>query len=400
MSCRCIPSGVVALVASALMGAAASAAAQSTCADTDNQLDFENMDFTAKEMTDYLAANGKVKGDNYDYVDFTSRSEAADSPGWNKITSFGYTVANSATWKPNNPPGGVPFIFLFCKGHGVGRTFTGLVPGHEYVLSFYAAERQGYGGAQQLDVTVHGNILASFKPAAAWARHTYRFTPNELGEAHVELKNSGEGTSICANVALFLANFVLYPQRECGEGAVCHNPLPPARQYVCRCDGVHYIGKAVAGGPANCTESFDVAERVSEVQALVATVERGLGEAVVQAAALQNAVESLDQRLGAVEQANETVGRLATQLASLTTALRTGAALVPDASVELALEPKPDVSVAAVIEAEAGGLNFVLQDKRRATVNGAALLTVDDVTTLVRAAVVGALLSVADAVDE
>jgi hypothetical protein len=72
----------------------------------------------------------------------------------------------------------------------------------------------------------------------------------------------------------------------------------------------------------------------------------------------------------------------------------------PKASVELALEPKPDVSVAAVIEAEAGGLNFVLQDKRRATVNGAALLTVDDVTTLVRAAVVGALLSVADAVDE
>ena len=87
-------------------------------------------------------------------------------------------------------PGDVPYLGLYCPGHEIGRSFSNLVPKRTYFLSFYAAERRGYGEAELLTVKVNGHVVADkLSPLAEFTKHTYTFTPNDLGEAAVEFMN-------------------------------------------------------------------------------------------------------------------------------------------------------------------------------------------------------------------
>ena len=189
----------------------------------------------------------------------------------------------------------------------------------------------------------------------------------------------------------------LYPVRDCGAGASCHNPLPPATAFTCRCDAGDTHGKAVVGGAAVCTDKDDLPEQISEVQSQVGAVERsfsGLSDDVdglrtaLKAATLETDgnVASLQDRMAAVEG----------QLTALMAALKAGQ--VPnDALAVPAASSAGDAGAAVpeIVADGAGSLDFRVKSGKRITVNGASVLTADEVTELIQSAVKAALQSVA-----
>ena len=85
------------------------------------------------------------------------------------------------------------------------------------------------------------------------------------------------------------------------------------------------------------------------------------------------------------------VGELANKVAALTGAK----ASVPAVDTE----PEPDDTFAPEIIGQAGGINLKLQQGRHASVNGEMLLTADEVSSLIKAAIEDALGSVGAAIE-
>lgn len=315
-------------------------------------------------------------------------------------------LSGTGTWSRGETPGKVPYVGLYCPGKKIGRTFKNLVPKREYFISFYAAERQGYGGDELLTVKVNGHAVADkLSPLDAFTQHTYVFTPDVNGEAAVEFLNdsppSGCGNPGSASTVLFTLVKV-YPTRDCGTGASCHNPLPPATTYTCRCDAGVAHGKAVVGGAAECTLKDDLPEQIQEVQSQVGAVERSIGglsdditglQAALKATRLETEgnIESLQDRLTAIEG----------QLASLLAALKVGQ--VPNSALEVPADSSSagggggggaDTDAPEIVADGDGSLNFRVQSGKRIAVNGDSVLTADDVTKLIRSAVEAALQNV------
>ena len=118
--------------------------------------------------------------------------------------------------------------------------------------------------------------------------------------------------------------------------------------------------------------------------------------------ATQDDVESLKNQLA---DANSKIQKLAdsvntliasnTAMATDLVAALTGAkASVPPVDKE----PEPDVAFAPEIIGQAGGINLKLQQGRHASVNGEMLLTADEVSSLIKAAIENALSSVGAAI--
>lgn len=324
-------------------------------------------------------------------------------------------LSGNPHWDPNETPGGVPFVGLFCSGSQLSRSFTGLVPGGQYIVSFLAAERKGYGSGERMSVRVNGEYIAEkFSPVAAWVRHTYTFTPNKLGVAVLEFVNAspmpvGGGCYVKGvGATVFLGDVKIYAERDCGHGAACHEPLPPSNTYTCRCNpGGTFLGKAVVGGQANCTKRDSLSGRVDGVEGQIGAVEKGVLEVVGKVRGLQDSLARTDKAATAQGDAQDTAAADMTdlkarmsavegQLAALVAALQAGKA--SEAALAVAEEPSPNPRFQASITAEGGGVDVALQEGRHLSVNGAIVLTAAEVTTLIRDAVAGALVAVGDAV--
>ena len=121
---------------------------------------------------------------------------------WDLGKTIFVAVSGCRAWGGAETPGGVPYGGLFCPGSSVGRTFKGLVPKREYFLSFYAAERRGYGGLELLTVTVNGEaVVNKLSPLEEFTKHTYTFIANEQGEAAVEFLNDSPEIAGCSKEA-------------------------------------------------------------------------------------------------------------------------------------------------------------------------------------------------------
>lgn len=360
-----------------------------SCFDTSKEIPCENCDFTLNKRDAEESDRGYVE---LEPGEWTGRGFVA--------------LSGTGTWSRGETPGKVPYVGLYCPGKKIGRTFKNLVPKREYFISFYAAERQGYGGDELLTVKVNGHAVADkLSPLDAFTQHTYMFTPDVNGEAAVEFLNdsppSGCGNPGSASTVLFTLVKV-YPTRDCGTGASCHNPLPPATTYTCRCDAGVAHGKAVVGGAAECTLKDDLPEQIQEVQSQVGAVERSIGglsdditglQAALKATRLETEgnIESLQDRLTAIEG----------QLASLLAALKVGQ--VPNSALEVPADSSSagggggggaDTDAPEIVADGDGSLNFRVQSGKRIAVNGDSVLTADDVTKLIRSAVEAALQNV------
>ena len=107
-------------------------------------------------------------------------------------------LSGNRAWGGMETPGNVPYAGLYCPGKETGRTFKNLTPGKEYFLSFYAAERRGYGSAELLTVKVNGlAVVDKLSPLNVFTQHTGMFTADNQGVAAVEFLNDSPETSGC-----------------------------------------------------------------------------------------------------------------------------------------------------------------------------------------------------------
>eukprot|EP00040_Diaphanoeca_grandis_P044055 m.11129 g.11129 ORF g.11129 m.11129 type:complete len:378 (+) comp8671_c0_seq1:222-1355(+) len=356
-----------------------------TCFDTDTKVECDNCDFSDADDIATVKSKGAgpiIQG-HYWYADVTPK-------GWQTAGGSGLSLYKSPTWFPNNPPNGKPFAFLFCGGHALYRTLLGLDVDRPYLISFYAAERRGYGSEELMAVRVNGVYIAeAFSPAEAWTRYTYTFVPNAKGEALIEVVNAAPTIAgACNSKTVFLSDVEIAGERGCGTGAECHNPIAPSITYTCRCDASH-VGTAVVGGAANCTHSNDLVERLDDVQQQTNEIEKGLVQLTQTVTGIQDAIALSDARLDRME------GKL-----DLLLSLFNGSTLIPASALQVSPEPTSDGATLPAITATHRGLDMILQPRQRLKVNGASVLTADEVKAMIRDAVEGAFKSVGDGMGE
>lgn len=84
---------------------------------------------------------------------------------WSFVGSAGVT-ANGSGYTAGNPsaPSGSQVAFLQSSS-AISQTLTALTPGALYALTFSAAQRQNWGGAQTWNVLIDGKTIASYSPA-------------------------------------------------------------------------------------------------------------------------------------------------------------------------------------------------------------------------------------------
>lgn len=85
-------------------------------------------------------------------------------------------VANGSLFSNPNSPQGVQAVFVQKLGT-ISQAISGLTPGTNYTISFFAAERPQ--NAQSWDVTVDGTVIASFNPgsnATSYVNYMATFT--------------------------------------------------------------------------------------------------------------------------------------------------------------------------------------------------------------------------------
>lgn len=315
-------------------------------------------------------------------------------------------LSGTSTWTREETPGKVPYLGLYCAGQSIGRTFKNLVPERAYFLSFYAAERAGYGGDELLTVKVNGiAVVDKLSPLSTFTRHTYVFTPDVHGKANVEFLNDSPTDNGCKGGVNGFTSTVLftllkvYPTRDCGVGASCHNPLPPATTFTCRCDAGDTHGKGVVGGAAECTDQEDLPEQIAEVQSQVGAVERSFGGLSDDVNGLQAALKSTRlETAGSVASLQDRVTAVEGQLADLFAALKVGQ--VPDNALAVPAESSSagggaGTDAPEIVADGEGSLNFRVQSGKRIMVNGDSVLTADEVTELIRSAVEATLQNVA-----
>jgi hypothetical protein len=123
--------------------------------------------------------------------------------------------ANGSAFNNGNPnaPQGAQVAFLQGLG-SISQTFTGLVPGSNYVVSFYAAQRNNIYGqqlGQTWQVLIDGTVVGSFAPAESaqsYAAYTASFTATALTSHIISFvgtdTNGGDNTVFIDNVNLTL----------------------------------------------------------------------------------------------------------------------------------------------------------------------------------------------------
>jgi hypothetical protein len=122
-------------------------------------------------------------------------------------------AANGSAFNSGNPnaPQGVQVAFLQGLGT-ISQTFTGLVSGASYQVSFYAAQRNNIYGqqlGQTWEVLVDGAVVGSFAPPEAdqsYAQYTANFTATASASHTLEFlgtdANGGDNTIFIDSVSL------------------------------------------------------------------------------------------------------------------------------------------------------------------------------------------------------
>lgn len=332
--------------------------------------------------------------------------------------------------------------FLVLHGRvGVTQTVDDLKAGDEYALSFVAAERNGFGDGEVFRVIVDGKVLdKSRNVPVAFTTYQYTFTAASSGSAEIELLNVSPHVRATDGHSIFVDAISIVPTVDCGEGATCHTAIDGSG-YTCKCNGRGYVGHDATNEKAECVDVTTlggddavVKEKVDVLQEEMIAVEDGVKRLAEDDAGIKSSVELASADIlalqtfqtateNATKQSDEVakatqddVESLKTQLADantkiqkltdsvntlmasntdLVTALTGAKASVP----AVGTEPEPDDTFAPEIIGQAGGINLKLQQGRHASVNGEMLLTADEVSSLIKAAIEDALGSVGAAIE-
>jgi hypothetical protein len=215
---------------------------------------------------------------------------------------------------------------------------------------------------------------------------------------------------------------------DCGKNGVCSLKADGSDGYLCQCVGNGFVGHDATDKQVECVnvttlgKDEALAETMDVVQEKVTALETN-GNALNANEASVESLESTTEQL--VEQdsafakdATVTSARIeglqtdivALQAGMAAMQLQLDAALVANVKLVTALkaatfsvpsvatDPFADTGFAAEINADAGGMDFVLQKDRHATVNGEPLLTAAEVQSMIQGAVTEALNTVADTI--
>ena len=137
---------------------------------------------------------------------------------WNfSGTNAGYgsgLIANGSGFGNPNAPDGIQAAFVQSNGV-ISQVLSGFIPGTNYTLTFYAAERSG--NAQTWNVTIDGAVIASYNPgsgATSYATYTATFTATAATETLAFVGTDlagGDNTIFIDDVQIVKGTFVNAP---------------------------------------------------------------------------------------------------------------------------------------------------------------------------------------------
>jgi hypothetical protein len=309
------------------------------------------------------------------------------------------------------------------------------------VITLLAAERNNYGSNERVQLRVNDEVISTMNPSNSFSRFEHFFTPDSNGAAEIVFQNTSPHLTPKDGHSIFLDDVSISIPRECGDNAGCSLPDDGSDGYVCQCLGKGFVGHDAMNKPADCidvttygSKAEVLAEKMDIVQEKVVSLETGVKALVQQGGAMQT---SLNENAATVEALQATSDQLfamdaklsddATATATTIEGLRTdvaalqsgmaviqvqldGALAANDKLVaalvaatfsvpSVATDPRADDTFNAEINADGlGGLDFVIQQDKHATVNGKPLLTAEEVQAMIQGAVAEALKNIADAV--
>lgn len=162
---------------------------------------------TAEAIANFSFEVPKIS--NYDYT--------PTNAFWSFGTITGYgsgLIANGSGFSNPNAPEGVQAAFVQSNGI-ISQVFSGFIPGSNYTVSFYAAERPG--DAQTWNVTIDGSVIASYNPgssATSYANYAATFTATAAAETLAFVGTDlagGDNTIFIDNVQIVQGTFVNVP---------------------------------------------------------------------------------------------------------------------------------------------------------------------------------------------
>jgi hypothetical protein len=97
---------------------------------------------------------------------------APSGTAWSFTGSAGVSANGSGyTWANPNAPQGTQVAYVQADGT-MSQVLNHLTPGATYEVSFKAAQRQSWGGAQSWDVKIDGAVIASYSPVYSASNYT------------------------------------------------------------------------------------------------------------------------------------------------------------------------------------------------------------------------------------
>jgi hypothetical protein len=239
--------------------------------------------------------------------------------------------------------------------------------------------------------------------------------------------------------SIFLDAFSVSEPMDCGKNGVCSLKADGSDGYLCQCVGNGFVGHDATDKQVECVnvttlgKDEALAETMDVVQEKVTALETNGNAMAQEVGAIRGALNANEASVESLESTTEQLveqdsafakdatvtsarieglqtdivalqaGMAAMQLqldaalvanVKLVTALKAATFSVPS----VATDPFADTGFAAEINADAGGMDFVLQKDRHATVNGEPLLTAAEVQSMIQGAVTEALNTVADTI--
>lgn len=136
---------------------------------------------------------------------------------WSFGTNTGYgsgLIANGSGFSNPNAPDGVQAAFVQSNGI-ISQVLSGFIPGSNYMVNFFAAERPG--NSQTWNLTIDGTVIASYNPgssASSYANYTATFTATAATETLAFVGtdlNGGDNTIFIDDVQIIQGTFASVP---------------------------------------------------------------------------------------------------------------------------------------------------------------------------------------------
>jgi len=404
------------------------ALARAGCDSPANKVKCEGCDFETQENYNTIAtvasgADGCYANIGPDFSD-DDRDKQVPPTGWEFGARAGKNVKlikqGCRPWGNTNSRDGDVFVGFQGKGISIYRTFTNLEKNGLYIVKFLVAERPNNPLTTQgstynrMSVKVNEEyVVQELSIHHSWTEYVYHFYADANGKAKMEFVNGDVGADgshvgqTFGDVTILLDKVEVYKSLDCGEGATCHEPLPPRTGYTCRCDVDNYKGHDVSSTKASCkTKSNGEAlnEELVEVKETIAAIEDG---ALTLNSKLEGLGTSGDQNAAAVEllrgDMDDLIGKVTELTGTVSALLAANANLKGVLAKSFAVGSAPQDSTGggsyapAVASTDGGSINLDVQDGRHATVNGEPLLSAEEIRTLIQSSVAQVLADMSDA---